>query len=210
VNQAGGFFRVPLRAQDAPPQRPNVQLYFNPLSYQVPDTADASLAPLAPDPFSGFLMGMHACRPTSRGEVRIASPDPDEAPRIDPRYLSTAHDEAEAIAGARLVERLLAAPALTALTVQRETAPPADAGDAALLDHVRGHATSIYHLCGSCAMGPDPRHAVVDAALRVHGVPGLRVVDASVFPNITSGNTQAAVMMLAERGAALLRTPRRA
>jgi choline dehydrogenase len=76
--------------------------------------------------------------------------------------------------------------------------------DASMLQYFREQSGSIYHLCGTCAMGPDPRTAVVDARLRVHGIEGLRVVDASIFPNITSGNTNAATMMVAEKGAAMI------
>lgn len=73
-----------------------------------------------------------------------------------------------------------------------------------MLEYFRANAGSIYHLCGTCAMGPDPREAVVDSGLRVHGVSGLRVIDASIFPNITSGNLNAPVMMVAEKGADLI------
>lgn len=83
---------------------------------------------------------------------------------------------------------------------------PGDAvhDDQSMLEYFRANAGSIYHLCGTCAMGPDPREAVVDSGLRVHGVSGLRVIDASIFPNITSGNLNAPVMMVAEKGADLI------
>lgn len=193
VNQAGGFFKA---SPDDP--APRLQLYFNPLSYQVPKDARATVRP---DPFSGVLIGFNACRPTSRGEIRLVSTDPEQPASIEPNYLATAQDVDDALAGLRLVRTLASAPTLRAL-IRDEVAPGEDArDDEALMRYFRASAGSIYHLCGSCAMGPDPQRAVVDRRLRVHGVQGLRVVDASVFPNITSGNTQAAVMMVAERGA---------
>ncbi len=197
VNQAGGFFRG---TPDAP--RPNLQLYFNPLSYRIPQNPKAGLKP---EPYPGFLLAVNSCRPTSRGTVDAVSADPAAPPAIRPNYLATEQDAAEAIQGCRLVRRLLAAPALRAITAE-EMPPFAGAeSDDALLAVFRETAGSIYHPCGTAAMGPDPATAVVDARLRVHGVPGLRVVDASVFPTITSGNINAPTMMVAEKGAALIR-----
>jgi choline dehydrogenase len=196
VNQAGGFFRG---APNEP--RPNIQMYFNPLSYRIPDSPKAGLKP---EPYPGFLLAFNACRPTSRGEIAIASPDPAAPARIRPNYLSTDRDIKEVLQAGRLARRIMAAPALSAITVE-EMPPSAGAeSDDALLDWFRANSGSIYHLCGSCAMGPDRATSVVDAQLRVHGVPGLRVVDASVFPNITAGNINAPTMMVAEKGAGMI------
>jgi choline dehydrogenase len=96
------------------------------------------------------------------------------------------------------------APALKAVTVEEVLPGPAVQSDEAMLQYFRENCGSIYHLCGSCAMGADPQSSVVDKRLRVHGIEGLRVVDASIFPNVTSGNTNAAVMMVAEKGAELI------
>lgn len=96
------------------------------------------------------------------------------------------------------------APALKAITVEEVLPGPSVADEAGMLQYFRENAGSIYHLCGSCAMGTDPATSVVDSRLRVHGLTGLRIVDASVFPNVTSGNTNAAVMMVAEKGADLI------
>ncbi|MGK9167278.1 GMC family oxidoreductase N-terminal domain-containing protein [Inquilinus limosus] len=196
VNQAGGFFR------GAPDEtRPNIQLYFNPLSYRIPDSPKAGLKP---EPYPGFLLAFNSCRPTSRGRIAIASPDPAAPARISPNYLSTDRDVAEVLQGSRLARRIMAAPALAAITAE-EMPPSAGAdSDAALLDWFQANSGSIYHLCGSCAMGPDPETGVVDARLRVHGMRGLRVVDASVFPNITAGNINAPTMMVAEKGAEMI------
>ncbi len=198
VNQAGGFFRGTegLAA-------PNLQLYFNPLSYQIPKSQKASIQP---EPYSGFLLCFNPCRPTSRGSVQIASAGAADAARIDPNYLATDHDVREVIQGSRLVRQIMQSPALRTVTVEEVLPGKAvDVDDeAAMLTYFRENSGSIYHLCGSCAMGPDPATSVVDARLRVHGVTGLRVVDASIFPNVTSGNTNAATMMVAERGADMI------
>ncbi|UJW75203.1 GMC family oxidoreductase [Rhizobium sp. SL42] len=196
VNQAGGFFR------GGPDEtRPNIQLYFNPLSYRIPANPGAGLTP---EPYPGFLIAFNSCRPTSRGTITIGSPDADAPPLIRPNYLSTERDVAEVIQGSRLVRRIASAPALAAL-IEEEISPSQSADtDESLLDYFRQNSGSIYHLCGSCAMGPDDRTAVVDSRLRVHGIPGLRIVDASIFPNVTAGNINAPTMMVAEKGAAMI------
>ncbi|MGZ2748838.1 GMC family oxidoreductase [Burkholderia stagnalis] len=196
VNQAGGFFRG---AADA--HEPNLQLYFNPLSYRIPKSARASIKP---EPYSGFLIAFNPCRPTSRGAIEIASDRAEDAAKIHINALTTRKDLDEAVQGSKLIRALMRAPALQAMTVEEISPGPQVASDDALLQYFREQSGSIYHLCGSCAMGPDPRTSVVDAALRVHGLQGLRVVDASVFPNITSGNINAPTMMVAEKGADLI------
>ncbi|RIY00319.1 choline dehydrogenase [Aureimonas flava] len=196
VNQAGGFFRGrPDRT------RANLQLYFNPLSYRIPDDPKAGLAP---EPYPGFLLCFNPCRPTSRGEVSAQSPDPAAAPAIRPNYLSTEHDREEVVEGGRLVRRIMEAPALRAITAEELEPSRSARSDEELLDYFRHNSGSIYHPCGSAAMGPDPARSAVDARLRVHGVEGLRVVDASIFPNITAGNINAPTMMVAEKGAAMI------
>ncbi len=197
VNQAGGFVR-----SDARQAAPNLQLYFNPASYTTRFLAARKT--MNPDPFPGFSMSVHACRPSSRGSIRIASADPFHPPLISPNYLATEHDCVEALAGARLL-RALAATAPLCDLIEAETLPGRDhASDAALLDDFRARADTIFHPVGSCAMGPDPASSVVDARLRVHGVEALRVIDASVFPAITSGNTNAPTIMVAEKGAQMV------
>lgn len=196
VNQSGGFFRS---SQDE--AHPNMQVYFNPLSYRIPKS---NRAQLTPEPYSGFLVCFNPCRPTSRGSVEIASANVEDAPKIRGNYLSTQKDRDEAIAGSHLVRKLMTARALEAITEAEVTPAGEVTDDASMLKFFREQSGSIYHLCGTCAMGPDPRTAVVDARLRVHGIEGLRVVDASIFPNITSGNTNAPTMMVAEKGADLI------
>lgn len=196
VNQAGGFFR----GQAGEPV-PNIQLYFNPLSYRIPAPPDTTLAA---DAYSGFLMAFNSCRPSSRGTIELASADAQEPAVIRPNYLQTRQDQEEAIQGSRLIRTLADTSALSAIIDAEVTPGDAVHDDQSMLEYFRANAGSIYHLCGTCAMGPDPREAVVDSGLRVHGVSGLRVIDASIFPNITSGNLNAPVMMVAEKGADLI------
>ncbi|MCP3705920.1 choline dehydrogenase [Paraburkholderia sp. CNPSo 3274] len=196
VNQSGGFFRT--SQEEA---HPNMQVYFNPLSYRIPKS---NRAQLTPEPYSGFLVCFNPCRPTSRGSVEIASSNVEDAPKIRGNYLSTQKDRDEAISGSHLVRKLMTARALQDITEAEVTPAGEVTDDASMLKFFREQSGSIYHLCGTCAMGPDPRTAVVDARLRVHGIEGLRVVDASIFPNITSGNTNAPTMMVAEKGADLI------
>jgi len=196
VNQGGGF----VKGSDTE-TLPNLQLYFNPMSYQIPADPNAKLAP---DPYSGFLVAFNSCRPSSKGTVELSSNNPSDKPFIRPTYLSTEKDIEEVRQGSRLIRRLMQAPALKAVTA--EEVKPGDAvnDDDSMLQYFREQGGSIYHLCGTCAMGPEQSNAVVDARLKVHGVTGLRVVDASIFPNITSGNINAPVMMVAEKGADLI------
>ena len=193
VNQGGGFFKG---ASDE--DLPNIQLYFNPMSYRIPNDPKATLEP---EPYSGFLVAFNPCRPTSKGVIELASADPLDPALIKPNYLSTEKDIKEVIQGNKLIRELMNAPALKAITVEEVSPANQVTDEASMLQFFRENAGSIYHLCGSCAMGPDPKTAVVDSRLRVYGVTGLRVIDASIFPNITSGNLNAPVMMVAEKGA---------
>lgn len=196
VNQAGGFFKG--SEQEA---LPNIQLYFNPMSYQIPSNPNAKLSP---EPYSGFLMAFNSCRPSSRGTVDVASADPADPPVIRPNYLSTQRDIDEAIQGSKLIRKLMGTHQLQAITDVEVFPGSAVDNEESMVEYFRANAGSIYHLCGTCRMGPVPGDAVVDSRLRVHGVQGLRVIDASIFPNITSGNLNAPVMMVAEKGADLI------
>lgn len=199
VNQAGGFVRTRGELD-----RPDVQLYFSPLSYTRPTPGKRAL--MLPDPHPGFLLSAQPCRPASRGRVDIASRDPFAPPKIDPHSLEAPRDLDELAAGARLLRRLAAAPSLAAVIAEELVPGPRvrDDDDRALRDDIRQRASTVFHPVGTCRMGPDPRTSVVDARLRVHGIAGLRVVDASIFPAITSGNTHAPVLMVAERAADLV------
>lgn len=197
VNQGGGFVRS---EPDQP--RANLQLYFSPVSYTKSPLSERKL--LNPDPFSAFLLSFNSCRPTSRGHLHIVSPDPFTYPAIQPNYLATPHDVAEARTGIRLL-RALAQTAPLADIITEELVPGAHLqSDDELLEDFRNRADTVYHPSSTCMMGPDAATSVVDARLRVHGIDGLRVVDASIFPNITSGNINAPTAMVAEKGAAMI------
>ena len=167
-------------------------------------TVSAEARGAAPHPFSGFTLVYYPMRPTSRGHVRIKSPDPMAAPAMQPNYLSTDYDRRIMIAGARMARALAATPSLAPYVKEEIQPGPGVQTDEQILDAVREHGSSGYHPCGTCRMGVDPL-AVVDPQLRVHGVAGLRVIDASVMPTLVSGNTNAATIMIAEKGADLVR-----
>jgi choline dehydrogenase len=197
INQGGGFFRS---RPDL--ERPNIQLYFSPLTYE---RTPPGIRPLmSPDPFPGFSTSASPCRPTSEGHVQIASANPAQAPLIHLNLMSTDHDVEELLAGARFLRRLAATPALSSI-IDAELKPgPSIQSDDELIADIRARAYSVFHPVGTCRMGPDPSDAVVDHRLRVHGLAGLRVIDASVFPTLTSGNTNAPAIMVGEKGADLV------
>ncbi len=197
INQAGGFLRS--RPELA---RPNLQLYFSPVSYT--RAPEGTRPMMSPDPFPGFLLGFSACRPTSRGSIRIRSADPFAAPQIRPNYLGTEEDRMAMLEGAHFIRRLAETPALRAVTEAEIVPGPEAKGDAAMRAHIRDNAWTVFHASCTCRMGTDPETSAVDPRLRVHGVEGLRVVDASVFPCVTSGNINAPTIMVAERAADLI------
>lgn len=192
VNQAGAFIKTSETLEN-----PNIQIYFNPLSYTIPKDANAQLKP---EPYSGFLICFNPCRPTSRGKIEIASNDPNQPPKIIPNYLSTEKDIQEAIQGSQFIRKLMQTQTMRKVTLE-EVIPGHDVFDeATMLQFFREQSGSIYHLCGTCAMGSNVSTSVVSNHLLVHGIKNLRVIDASIFPNITSGNINAPTMMVAEKG----------
>lgn len=202
TNQGGGFVRS--RPDVAVP---DLQLYFSPVSYT--RTPPGVRALMRPDPFPGFLLGFNPSRPTSRGHLQIRSPDPMVPVEIHPNYLSTQHDRDLMIAGLKLMRRIAATPALQAV-IDTEISPGAAVTtDAQLADYARDNAWTVFHASGTCAMGTDPAASVVDPRLRVHGVDGLRVVDASIFPAIPTGNTNAPTIMVGEKAADMILADRR-
>ena len=176
---------------------PDVQCSIAPGSFK-----DGQIGAL--DDFPGITAGAWQMRPLSRGYVEARSPNPAEAPAINPRYLSEDTDRRAMIGGLRFVRRLFAAPAL-AKYVGAEILPGAQVeSDDELLDYARQKGSTVYHATCTCKMGSD-QLAVVDDQLRVHGLQNLRVIDASVMPTVTSTNTNAPTIMIAERGADLIR-----
>jgi choline dehydrogenase len=198
VNQAGAFVR-----SRAGLNGPNMHIYFNPASYST-TTLGSTRRLLKPDPYPGFLISFNSCRPASRGSIHIRSADPLKPPAIQPNALSHPRDIADVIEGSRLVRRIVAAQPLAGLIEAEREPGSAVTAEAEVLADFRARCGSVFHACGTCAMGADPRTTVLDPRLRVRGVAGLRVVDASAFPNLTSGNTNAPTMMLAEKAADLI------
>ena len=190
INQGGLFTRV---LPESP--TPDIQFHFATLS--------ADLAGAKPHSFSGFTMSVCQLRPTSRGHVRIKSADPLAAPAMQPNYLSTELDRHYAVAGVRFARRLAATNAMRPYVLDEYRPGSVAASDADLLDFAREFGATIFHPSGTCKMGSD-RQAVVDDRLRVHGVAGLRVVDCSIMPTLVSGNTNAPVVMVAEKASDLI------
>ncbi|MGL6111941.1 MAG: GMC family oxidoreductase, partial [Rubrivivax sp.] len=159
----------------------------------------------------GHGYSSHVCllRPKSRGSVKLASADPMATPLIDLNFLGERDDVDRLVRGVKLMRKILQQPALASHGA-KELASSAGAQDDAQIEQlIRSHADSVYHPVGSCRMGHGPMD-VVDHELRVHGVQGLRVVDASIMPQVVSGNTNAPVMMIAEKAADLIKAAARA
>jgi choline dehydrogenase len=189
-SQLGAF----ARSDPAQPSA-NIEWHVQPLSL------DKFGDPL--HPFPAITPSVCNLRPSSRGSVRIRAADPFAAPAIRPNYLATDEDRRVAVEGLRFTRRIMAAQALARYRPE-EVKPGAEVETEAELARAAGDlGTTIFHPVGTCRMGSDPM-AVVDARLRVHGVDGLSVIDASVMPRITSGNTNAPTVMIAEKGAAFL------
>jgi choline dehydrogenase len=181
---------------------PDVQCIFAPGSY-----ATGPARKLEDKP--GMTFGMWQMRPLSQGYVEAKTNRPGDAPAINPRYLSEERDRRAVVGGLRYLRKLFAAPAL-AQYVEAETQPGADMlNDGDLLDYARQTGSTVFHASATCKMGTDPM-AVVDDRLRVRGLQGLRVIDASVMPAVTSTNTNAPTIMIAEKGAAMILNDARA
>jgi len=158
----------------------------------------------------GHGYSCHVCllRPKSRGSLTLASADPLAAPRIDPNFLAERDDVERLVRGFKLMRHILAQPALAGYRGAELAASAQARDDAQIEAFIRGHADTIYHPVGTCRMGRGPGD-VVDARLRVHGMQGLRVVDASVMPGIVGGNTNAPTIMIAEKAADMIKADAR-
>lgn len=192
-------------------EAPDVQINGGPLSWAVaPDGSRfGALRIGVPEALPGLTLGVWQCRPESRGTVTLASADPAAAPRIAPRYLATEADRACLLRGLRLARRWMAAAPLAGI-VTGEARPGASAEtDADLLAFARETGGTVYHPCGTVRMGGEGSGAPLDAGLRLRGVAGLHVVDASVFPDIPVCNINATVLAVAERAADLIRAASR-
>ena len=176
--------------------RPDIEYHIQPLS------TDKLGDPL--HPFPAITVSVCQLRPTSAGTCHITSADPALQPEIRPNYLSTDHDRSVAVAAIRQARRVMSAQALRCYEPVEILPGIEFQDDEALLRKAGDIATTIFHPVGTCRMGPDP-NAVVDPALRVTGLHGLRVVDASIMPRIVSGNTASPVVMIAEKAADKIR-----
>ncbi|EKF44268.1 glucose-methanol-choline oxidoreductase [Nitratireductor indicus C115] len=177
---------------------PDVQFFFMHASY-------ANAAERKLDRFPGMTLGVTQLRPESRGTIHIVSPDPARQPAIRPNFLATAEDRRAMVEGMKIGRTVMEQAPMDAFRV-REMSPGKDCvSEEDWLDFARRNGQTIYHTAGTCRMGgeADPE-CVVDARLRVRGIKGLRIIDASVMPEMVSGNTQAAVMMIADKGADLV------
>ena len=179
--------------------RPDIQ-------YHIAHASFANPAKRIFDRFPGLTIGPCQLRPESQGFVHIRSSDPFAAPAIQPNYLHAERDKAVLVAGLRIARKIMEAPALNGLALAEERPGSAAQSDAELLAFARETGNTVYHPACSCRMGPDSRAGdVVDTELRVHGLAGLRIADASVMPIITSGNTHAPTVMIAEKAADMIR-----
>ena len=197
INNAGGFFRT-----RAGLTRPNMQLYFSPLSYQKTPPGIRPL--LNPDSYAAFCIGVSQCHPTSLGYIRLKSPDPNEAPEIQPNYLATEHDRQELLEAIQFLRRLANAPTMRDIISSEIEPGSLIVDDEGLMNHAREQGGTVYHPASTCRMGPDTTTNVVNADLKVHGVEGLRIADASIFPSLPSGNTNGPAIMVGEKASELI------
>ena len=197
VNQAGGFVRTNNKIS-----RPNIQLYFSPVSYT--RAPQGKRAMMSPDPFPAFLLGVSNCRPKSRGQIRITCNDATVPPKIEPNYLSHEDDVLELLSGVKLIRKLAQTQSLSKVIIKEFRPGSEYTTDKQLIEDIRDYAWTVFHPTSTCRMGPDPYLNVVDSSLRVHGIKALRVVDASIFPNQICGNINAATMMTAEKASDLI------
>jgi len=176
---------------------PDIQLLFSPATYN-----EQKFGELEDQP--GMTVAVSIARPESRGTIMAKSPDPAEPPSIKPNYLSAPADLTVALAGIAHARRVFTTAPLAKHSVVETVPGPDVQTEDELVDFIRQTGTTIYHVVGTCKMGIDPM-AVVDPQLAVHGMEGLRVVDASVMPTVTTGNTNAPTIMIAEKAAAMIR-----
>jgi len=175
--------------------RPNIQFHMQPLSADKPGDGV--------HPFSAFTMSICNLRPESRGEVTINSADPTQLPKIIPNYLSTESDRKIAIDSIKVARKIAEADSLKKHILDEYVPGQSFISDEELLEAAKNNSQSIYHPVGTCKMGDD-ENSVVDEQLKVHGISGLRVVDASIMPELVSGNTNAPTMMIAEKAAEMI------
>jgi choline dehydrogenase len=181
-------------------EAPDIQLHFAPLSYDIePETTSAANANMPKEPTVSIYASL--CHPQGRGHVELGE---GGRPRIVHELLGDDRDVAAMVSGMKLVDRLFKTPALKAIVVGDRNPAPVPTTDAGWVDYIRAKASPFFHPAGTCRMGSDPL-AVVDPQLRVSGLSGLRIVDASVMPTLLSVNTNATAIMIGERAAEMIR-----
>ena len=195
VNQGGGLVNWKSKTGSA-----NIQLYFNPLTYSIKHNPKKREL-LRPDAFDGFAIGFQPCRPMSRGQVTLASSEPLQPPLIDMNFLNEETDLYDVKCGIECVEALLDQEELKSITVNEKSIKLGKSSFEEKLDDFRNRSVSIYHLCGTCRIGSDARKAPVSNDFKLRALRNVWVADASLFPNVTSGNINAPVMMLASKAA---------
>jgi choline dehydrogenase len=198
INHGGGFFRT-----EPGLNRPNMQLYMQAFSTLIPREGERPV--LSPDPFPGMSLGLSNCRPTSRGEISLRSPDPFAPPRIVANAYSTDEDVREMLAAVKVLRRIAAQPPFAEVAAEELRPGPGVQGDDALIHDLRARSGTVYHPCCTARMGAEAATSVVDPKLRVHGVEGLRVADASVFPTLPGGNTNAPSILVGWRAGEMMR-----
>ena len=176
-------------------ETPDIQYHFQPLSADKPG--------IEMHDYSGITASVCQLRPESRGRIEISSPDPYQYPKISPNYLATDRDRDTAIRAMRFTRRLVESQAMSAYIVAEKVPGPVAKSDAQLLEAARNISQTIYHPTSTCKMGSDEQ-AVVDSRLRVHGIRGLRIADASIMPAIVSGNTNAPAIMIGEKASDMI------
>ena len=181
---------------------PDLQLLFTPASY-----AQGVFRQLEKEP--GMTVAVCPVRPESRGTIMAQSPDPLQYPAIRPNYLSAPNDLRVLIAGIHHTRRIFSQPAMMPYSVEETMPGPGVTTDEQFGEFARNAGTNVFHPVGTCKMGTDPM-AVVDPRLKVVGIEGLRVIDASVMPCVTTGNTNAPTIMIGEKGAAMIKEDARA
>jgi len=176
-------------------ETPDIQFHFQPLSAEKPG--------MEMHPFPGVTLSVCQLRPESKGRIEITSPDPKAYPAIHPNYLATSKDQQTAINSLKFTRRLVETEALKKFVVREHLPGPEAKTDEQLLDSARNIAQTIYHPTSTCKMGSDET-SVVDERLRVHGIQGLRIADASIMPAIVSGNTNAPAIMIGEKASDMI------
>ena len=197
VNQSGGF----IRTRDGL-SKPNIQLYFSPVSYTLESRDKRAM--MSPDPFSAMLLGVSNCNTNSRGQLRIKNSDPTSHPIIEPNYLSHEEDVKDLLEGVKVLRKLAKTDSFKPVIGEEFRPGPECQTDEQLIQHIKDTVWTVFHPSSTCRMGPDPKSNVVDSNLRVHGIDGLRVADASIFPKLICGNINAATIMVGEKASDLV------